>query len=62
MDLHGAAETRISKVDRRLMKRLTTESWDPDYDDKPVNQFGEKWQKISDTWLNSTIDYIIKDL
>ena len=44
------------------MKRLTTESWDPSYDDKPVNQFGEKWQKISDTWLNSTIEYIIKDL
>lgn len=44
------------------MKRLTTESWDPDYDDKPVNQFGEKWQKISGTWLNSAIDHVIKDV
>ena len=44
------------------MKRFVTESWDPSYDDKPVNQFGEKWQKISDTWLNSVIDHVIKDI
>ena len=44
------------------MKRFTTESWDPSYDDKPVNQWGEKWQKISGTYLNSVIDDIIKDV
>lgn len=44
------------------MRRLTTESWDPSYDDKPVNQFGEKWQKISGTFLNSVIDHVIKDV
>ena len=44
------------------MERLTTESWDPSYDDKPVNQWGEKWQKISGTYLNSVIDDIIKDV
>ncbi len=44
------------------MRRFVAESWDPDYDDKPVNQFGEKWQSLTGTYLNSTIDYIIRDL
>ena len=44
------------------MKKLTTENWDSSYDDKPVNQFGEKWQKISGTYLNSVIDHVIKDV
>ena len=38
------------------------ESWDPDYDDKPMNQFGEKWQKISGTWLNSVLEDIMNDV
>ena len=38
------------------------ESWDPKYDDQPVNQWGEKWQSLSGTWLNSVIDNIIKDV
>jgi hypothetical protein len=46
------------------MKRIiqVNESWDPEYDDKPVNQFGEKWEKISGTWLNQVITNIMKDV
>ena len=38
------------------------ESWDPKYDDQPVNQWGEKWQQVSDTWLGSTIEHIMQDI
>jgi len=44
------------------MKRLTTESWDPDYDDKPVNQFGEKWQSVKDTYLGQVLKDIMDDV
>ena len=47
------------------MKKYRTrvnESWNPDYDDKPVNQWGEKWQNVSGTWLNSVLYDIIKDV
>ena len=30
---------------------LYKESWDPDFDNKPVNQWGEKWQSITDTYI-----------
>ena len=37
---------------------MITESWDPDYDDKPENQWGEKWQQVGDTYLGqATIIY-----
>ena len=41
---------------------LFMESWDPAYDDQPVNQWGEKWQLITETYLNALIENIIKDV
>ena len=43
------------------MKRIV-ESWQPDFDDKPVNQWGEKWQRLKQTdWLYSLVDKAAKD-
>lgn len=43
------------------MKRIV-ESWQPDFDDKPVNQWGEKWQKLKQTdWLYALVDDAAKD-
>ena len=41
---------------------LFSESWDPEYDDQPVNQWGEKWQRVTGTYLNSVIESIMKDI
>ena len=41
---------------------LFMESWDHSFDDKPVNQYGEKWQLVQGTYLNSVINDIIKDV
>lgn len=41
---------------------LFSESWDPEYDDQPVNQWGEKWERLSGTYLNSVIESIMKDI
>ena len=41
---------------------LFSESWDPKYDDQPVNQYGEKWERLSGTFLNSVIESIMKDI
>ena len=49
-------------MNRNRYRTRIDESWNLDYDDKPVNQFGEKWQKISGTWLNSVLYDIIKDV
>ena len=38
------------------------ESWDPDYDDQPCNQFGEKWQIVKDTYLDQVIKDIMEDI
>jgi len=43
------------------MRRIV-ESWQPDFDDKPVNQWGERWQKLKSTdWLYSLVDGAAKD-
>lgn len=43
------------------MKRIV-ESWKPDFDDKPVNQWGERWQKLKSTdWLYALVDSAAKD-
>lgn len=43
------------------MRRIV-ESWQPDFDDKPVNQWGEKWQKLKQTdWLYALVDDAAKD-
>ena len=41
---------------------LFSESLDPEYDDKPENQFGEKWERLSGTYLNSILESIMKDI
>lgn len=41
---------------------LINESWDPKYDDQPVNQWGEKWERLRGTYLNSVIESIMKDI
>jgi hypothetical protein len=41
---------------------LINESWDPKYDDQPVNQWGEKWERLQGTYLNSVIESIMKDI
>ena len=38
------------------------ESWDISYDDKPENQWGEKWQHIEDTFLAQCIRDVMKDV
>ena len=38
------------------------ESWDPKYDDQPTNQWGEKWEMLRGTYLNSVIESIMKDI
>lgn len=61
----------ITKIDNRGTKvvrkggdgwKLISESWDPKYDDQPVNQWGEKWERLSGTFLNSVIESIMKDI
>lgn len=41
---------------------LFSESLDPEDADKPENQYGEKWQRVTDTYLNSVIDGIMRDI
>ena len=43
-------------------RTMITESWDPDYDDKPENQWGEKWQQIGDTYLGQCLRNIMEDV
>lgn len=43
------------------MRRIV-ESWQPDFDDKSVNQWGERWQKLKSTdWLYALVDGAAKD-
>jgi hypothetical protein len=41
---------------------MVKESLDPEYADKPENQYGEKWQRVTDTYLNAVIDGIMRDI
>ena len=41
---------------------LFKESWDSAFNDKPVNQYGEKWQALTDTYLNEAINDVIRDV
>lgn len=41
---------------------LFSECLDPEYADKPENQFGEKWEKLSGTYLNSVLESIMRDI
>ena len=41
---------------------LFSESLDPEYGDKPENQYGEKWMRIQSTYLNGILDSIMKDI
>lgn len=42
--------------------KLLMEDWIPDYDDKPVNQWGEKWMDIpSSDWIFVVVNDIVKD-
>lgn len=42
--------------------RLINESWKPEFDDKPVNQWGEKWQSLKPCeWLYGIVDSATKD-
>ena len=41
---------------------LVSERWDPEYDDKPVNQWGEEWKKLSsDNYIVAFIERIADD-
>lgn len=43
--------------------QLISESFDAfNYNDKPENQYGEKWQKVNGTYIDSVIDSIIRDI
>ena len=43
--------------------KLISESWDAfNYDDKPENQYGEKWQSVTGTFIDSAITEIIRDV
>ena len=41
---------------------MVNESLDPEYADKDENQYGEKWSRIKDTYLNGILDSIMKDI
>lgn len=41
---------------------LFSEGLDPKYADQPENQYGEKWERLSGTYLNSVIESIMKDI
>lgn len=50
----------IKKLHKKMKKIV--EQWKPEFDDKPTNQFGERWQKLrNDDWLVVAIDSIAKD-
>ena len=43
------------------LKKLT-ESWKPEFDNKPVNQWGEKWKKLeNENWITSYIEQLADD-
>ena len=42
--------------------KLLSESLDPEYGDKPENQYGEKWMRLQSTYLNGILDSIMKDI
>ena len=43
--------------------KLISEGWDAfSYADKSVNQYGEKWQSVSGTYIDAAINDIIKDV
>ena len=59
-----ALEEDMRRSERSLAARLRplVERWEPDFDDKPVNQWGERWQSLSRTnWLFNTIEEAAKD-
>ena len=41
---------------------MVKESLDPEYGDKPENQYGEKWMRLQSTYLNGILDSIMKDI
>ena len=41
---------------------FVAESMDPEYGDKPENQYGEKWMRLQSTYLNGILDFIMKDI
>lgn len=50
----------VSKLAGKMKKLV--ESWQPAFDDKPVNQWGERWQKLKTSdWLYSLVDSAAKD-
>lgn len=57
-------ETRGTTMKKNFRARCSAinESWDPKYDDQPVNQWGEKWEMLRGTYLNSVIESIMKDI
>ena len=59
-----ALEEDMRRSERSLAARMRplVERWEPDFDDKPVNQWGERWQSLSrSNWLFNTIEEAAKD-
>lgn len=55
-------EMKRSEISLAARLRPLVERWEPDFDDKPVNQWGESWQSLSRTnWLFNTIEEAAKD-
>lgn len=57
-------EEEMKRSQMSLAARLKplVERWEPDFDDKPVNQWGERWQSLPQSdWLFATVEEAAKD-
>lgn len=55
-------EMKRSEMSLAARLRPLVERWEPDFDDKPVNQWGERWQSLSRSdWLFATVEEAAKD-
>ena len=54
----------VLEEEMSLVARLRplVERWEPDFDDKPVNQWGERWESLPHSdWLFATVEKAAKD-
>ena len=59
-----ALEEEMKRSEKSIAARLRplVERWEPDFDDKQVNQWGERWQSLPRSdWLFATVEEAAKD-
>ena len=59
-----ALEEEMKRSEKSIAARLRplVERWEPDFDDKQVNQWGERWQSLPQSdWLFATVEEAAKD-